>query len=124
MTWPGLPALGVVPVNVVDEDRHRGQAVERGVWSPLIVEAQSTSEGTAALSVGADPQPSCHLHKDHRLGIGLGVVGQAPLDPHPVVGEEAGRFDQEPGRGAGLLVSQDRLKATRERPSTAEWRES
>jgi hypothetical protein len=54
------------------------KAVERGVWSPLIVEAQSTSEGTAALSVG----------------------------------------------GAGLLVSQDRLKATRERSSTAEWRES
>ena len=30
--------LAVVPVNVVDEDRHRGQAVERGVWSTVIVE--------------------------------------------------------------------------------------
>jgi hypothetical protein len=28
----------VFPVNVVDEGRHRGQAVECGVWSPVIVE--------------------------------------------------------------------------------------
>jgi hypothetical protein len=31
--------LGVVPVSVVDEDCHRGQAVECGVSSPVIVGA-------------------------------------------------------------------------------------
>ena len=30
-------ALGVVPAKVVDEGRHWGQAVERGVWSAVIV---------------------------------------------------------------------------------------
>ena len=45
--------LGVFPASVVDEDRHRGQAVERGVWSPVIVEPQPTGEGPATFGVGA-----------------------------------------------------------------------
>src|SRR5512132_4348383 len=45
--------LGVFPVSVVDEDRHRGQAVERGMWWLVIVEAQPAGEGAAALGVGA-----------------------------------------------------------------------
>jgi hypothetical protein len=49
---PGATALAVVPTSVVDEDRHRGQAVERGVWPPVIVEAQPSSECPAALGVG------------------------------------------------------------------------
>ena len=44
--------------------------------------------------------------QDHRLGIGL-VVGQHPLDRHAVVGEEAGRLDQEPGRGRPGLIGQE-----------------
>jgi hypothetical protein len=38
-----------------------------------------------------------------------------------MVGEEAGRLDQEASRGGGLLVGQDLAEATRERSSTAEW---
>jgi hypothetical protein len=48
-----LDLTDVLPTKVVDEDRHRGQAVERGVWSPVIVEAQPTGEGAAAFAVGA-----------------------------------------------------------------------
>jgi hypothetical protein len=45
--------LAVFPVNVVDEDRHRGEVVERGVWSPVIVEPQPAAEGSTSLVVGA-----------------------------------------------------------------------
>jgi len=37
----------------VDDDRHRGQAVERGVWSVVIVDPQPSGEGAAAFAVGA-----------------------------------------------------------------------
>jgi hypothetical protein len=49
----GACALAVFPVNVVDEDRHRGQAVERGVWPPVIVGPQPAGEGTPSLGVAA-----------------------------------------------------------------------
>jgi hypothetical protein len=52
--------LGVVPVDVVDEGRRRGEAVERGVWSLVIVGPQPPSEGAAALGVGAIPPPEAH----------------------------------------------------------------
>jgi hypothetical protein len=69
--------LGVLPTNVVDEDRHRGQAVERGVWSPVIVEPQPTSEGATALGVGAIQPPIGPLIQQGLvepldLAIGLG----------------------------------------------------
>jgi transposase len=35
---PQHRALAVVPTSVVDKDRHRREAVERGVWSSVIVE--------------------------------------------------------------------------------------
>jgi hypothetical protein len=53
------------------------------------------------------PHPTGRLGEDHRLGGGLGVVGQDPLDPYPMLGEEPSRLDQEPGAGLGGLVSQD-----------------
>jgi pimeloyl-ACP methyl ester carboxylesterase len=136
----GIAALAVFPVNVVDEDCHRGQAVERGVWSPVIVGPQPAAEGSTALQVGAieprigpllqqglveplhlaiglgsipasplerDGQPGSGLGEQDRLGIGLGVIGQDPLDPYPVVGEEAGCLDQEQRCGGGRLVGED-----------------
>src|SRR4029453_19481304 len=39
--------------------------------------------------------------------VGLGVVGQHPLDPHPLVGEEPSRLDQEASAGRGGLVVQE-----------------
>jgi hypothetical protein len=54
---PGVRGLAVIPTSVVDEDRHRGQAVERGVWSPVIVGPQPPGEGAAALVVGAIQPP-------------------------------------------------------------------
>ena len=133
-------ATAVVPVSVVDEDRHRGQAVERGVWSLVIVEPQPAGEGSMAFGVGViepgvgpllqqgavepldlavglgpigpgplepDPQPSGRLSKGQRLGVGLGVVGQHPLDDHAMLGEERGRLDQEPGAGGTGLIGQE-----------------
>jgi hypothetical protein len=130
----------VLPAKVVDEDRHRGEAVERGVWSPEIVEPQPASQGAATFGVAAvqpgvgpliqqglvepldlaiglgpvaagalapDPQPSRGLGKQHRVGVGLGVVGQDSLDPHPVLGEEPSRLDQEAGAGLGGLDGED-----------------
>jgi hypothetical protein len=132
--------LAVVPMNVVDEDRHRGQAVERGVWSSVIVGPQPAGQGPGALVVGAvqppigpliqqglvepldlaiglrtirasslaaDPEPGGGLSEDDRLGVGLGVVGQDPLDPDPVLGEEGGCLDQEPGGCGAALIAQD-----------------
>ena len=61
----------------------------------------------AAGSPEADAEGSGGLGEDHRLGIGLGVVGQDPLDPHAMVGEEGGCLDQEPGRGGAGLIGQD-----------------
>jgi hypothetical protein len=82
--------------------------------SPLLeqdlVEPLDLAVGLRAVAAGPlelDPQPSGGLGEDNRLGIGLGVVGQDPLDPHPVVGEESNCLDQEPDRGGGRLVSQD-----------------
>jgi hypothetical protein len=49
--------LAVVPVKVVDEDRHRGQAVERGMWSPVIVGPQPSGESLTTLVVGAVQPP-------------------------------------------------------------------
>jgi Helix-turn-helix domain len=69
--------LDVLPTNVVDEDRHWGQAVERGVWSPVIVEPQPPSQGTAALGVGViqprvGPLIEQGLVEPLHLAIGLG----------------------------------------------------
>ena len=45
--------LDVFPVSVVDEDRHRGQAAERGMWSAVIVGPQPAAERSAAFAIGA-----------------------------------------------------------------------
>jgi hypothetical protein len=50
----------VVPLDVVDEDRHGGQTVERGVWSPVIGGPQPAAEGPSALGVGALQPPIGH----------------------------------------------------------------
>jgi hypothetical protein len=55
----------------------------------------------------ANAEASGGLGEGDRFGVGLGVVGQDPLDPHPVVGEEPSRLDQEAGGGGGLLIGQD-----------------
>ena len=73
-------ALGVLPVEVVDEDRHRREAVERGVWSPVIVGPQPAAEGSAALDIGA-------------VGSDIGpLLEQGLVEPlHLPVGLRAGR---------------------------------
>ena len=77
-------ALDVFPTSVVDEDRHRGQAVERGVWSPVIVEPQPTGEGPAAFIVGAiqsrvGPFVQQGLVEPLDLAIGLGPIAAVRL---------------------------------------------
>ena len=76
------------PTSVVDEDRHRGQAVERGVWSLVIVEPQPPGEGPAALGVGAiQPGVGPFLQQGAveplHLAIGLGPIAAGPLEPDP-----------------------------------------
>jgi hypothetical protein len=78
----------------------------------------------AADALAADPELSGRLGEQDRLGIRLGVVGQPPLDPHAVLGEEGGRLDQEAGRGRGRLVGEELAEGDRERSSTAEWMSS
>jgi hypothetical protein len=56
----------VVPTRVVDEDRHRRAAVERGGWSAVIVELQPAGERSPALGVRA-------------IGPGLGPLLQQRL---------------------------------------------
>jgi hypothetical protein len=68
------------------------------------------THGLRAVAAGpleANTKASSGVGEDDQLGIGLGVVGQHPLDPHPVVGEEASRLDQEAGRGHRALIGQD-----------------
>jgi hypothetical protein len=95
-----------------------GPLIEQGLVEPLDLAVGLGS--VAARPPKPDPQASGRLGEDHRLGVGLGVVGQDPLDGHAVLGEEPSCLDQEPGAGEAGLVGRSWLKATRERSSTAE----
>jgi hypothetical protein len=85
---PRPPRLAVLPTNIVDEDRHRGQAVERGVWSAVIVEPQPPGEGPAAFGVGAVQPPVGPLIEQGLvepldLAVGLGPVAAGPPPAGP-----------------------------------------
>src|SRR4030095_16203841 len=79
---------GVLPTKVVDEDRHRGQAAKRGVWSPVTVEPQPPSQGAATFGVaavqpGISPLIQQGLVEPLDLAVGLGPVAAGALAPDP-----------------------------------------
>src|SRR4030095_5859370 len=53
-------ALGVLPVKVVDEDRYRGEVVERGGWSPVMVEPQRPGQARQRSALERYSRPSAH----------------------------------------------------------------
>jgi len=55
----------------------------------------------------ADPEGGSGVGEQDRLGVGLGVIGQDPLDLDPMVGEEGGCLDQEPGGGHRVLAGEE-----------------
>jgi hypothetical protein len=116
---PQPPSQGAATFGVAAVQPGVGPLIQQGLVEPL-----DFAVGLGPVAAGAlapDPQPSRGLGKQHRVGIGLGVVGQHPLDPYPMLGEKPSRLDQEAGAGHGGLVGRTWLKATRERSSTAEW---
>jgi hypothetical protein len=107
-----LAGLGVFPVDVVDEDRHRGQAVERGVWSAVIVGPQPVAEGATALEVGAIQPPIGPLLEQGLvepldLAVGLGAISASPFEGDAEAGSGLGDQDR---LGVGLgVIGQDPL---------------
>jgi hypothetical protein len=67
-----------------------------------------------------DTEASGGLLEDLGVGMGLGVVGKDPLDPHPWSAKKLAASTRN--RAAAMVVSWGRswLSATRERSSTAE----
>ena len=108
---PGALVVGAVQPPI-------GPLIQQGLVEPLDLAIGLRT--IRASSLAADPEPGGGLSEDDRLGVGLGVVGQDPLDPDPVLGKEGGCLDQEPGGCVPLSSPRTWLKATRERSSTAE----
>jgi hypothetical protein len=94
------PALGVGAIGA-----GVGPLIEQGLVEPL--DLASCLRTVRAGPLEGNPQASGGLGEGDRLGVGLGVVGQDPLDPYPMVGEEAGRLDQKQRRGQGGLIREE-----------------
>jgi hypothetical protein len=70
-----------------------GPFIQQGLVEPFHLAIGLGPEWAGAPQL--DLQSSGGLLEHLGVGIGLGVVGEDPLDAHAVVGEEAGPLDQE-----------------------------